>query len=112
MRWCIRFCMKIVRSRLRVLIAEKAMREGRALSARRVSEESGASIAVVNRLANNTIREVPVDDLTLLCWYFGCEPGDIQRLEEVDDAQVEALRQRAAKKARPSQRGRKRRREG
>jgi DNA-binding Xre family transcriptional regulator len=93
-------------------MAEKAMQEGRAPSARRVSLESGASIAVVNRLANNTIREVPLDDMTLLCWYFDCEPGDILRMEEVEQAVVDALRLRAAKKAQPQKRTRRKRREG
>lgn len=84
------------------------MRVGRSLSVRRVSEESGASIGACTRLANNTIREVPVDDLTLLCWYFGCEPGDILRMEEVDDAVAEELRARAVRKARPRPRRRRR----
>jgi DNA-binding Xre family transcriptional regulator len=84
------------------------MREGRSLSIRRVSEESGASIGSCTRLANNTIREVPLDDLTLLCWYFGCAPGDILQMEEVDEAAVEELRARAARKARPRPRRRRR----
>jgi DNA-binding Xre family transcriptional regulator len=96
--------MRIVRSRLRVLIAERATKEGRSLSLRRLSRDSGASLGAITRLANNTIREVPLDDMTLLCWYLGCEPGDILHMEEVDDHLVEALRQRAAKKSQPQKR--------
>ncbi len=74
--------MKTVRSRLRVLAAEKATRDGRALSMRRVAEESGANISTVNRLANNTIRRIPVDELAAICQYLGCEVGDLLKLEE------------------------------
>lgn len=78
--------MKTVRSRLRILAAEKATREGRALSMRRIAEESGANISTVNRLANNTIRRIPVDELTALCRYLDCDVGDLLRMEEVPNA--------------------------
>ena len=72
-----------MRSRLRILAAEKATRDGRALSMRRIAEESSANISTVNRLANNTIRRIPVDELTLLCEYLDCEVGDLLKLEEM-----------------------------
>jgi putative transcriptional regulator len=75
--------MKAVRSRLRILAAEKATRDGRALSMRRVADESGANISTVNRLANNTIRRIPVDELTLLCQYLDCDVGDLLKIEEI-----------------------------
>jgi putative transcriptional regulator len=79
--------MKEVRSRLRILVAEKATRDKRALSMRRVAEESGANISTVNRLANNTIRRIPVEELTVLCRYLDCDVGDLLRMEEVTNAQ-------------------------
>lgn len=72
-----------MRSRLRILVAEKATRDGRALSMRRVAEESGANISTVNRLANNTIRRIPVDELSALCLYLDCDVGDLLRIEEI-----------------------------
>lgn len=71
-----------MRSKLRILVAEKATRDGRALSMRRVAEESGANISTVNRLANNSIRRIPVDELSVLCRYLNCDVGDMLRMEE------------------------------
>ena len=76
--------MKVMRSKLRILVAERATREGRALSMRRLSEESGASIATVNRMANNTIKRIPVDDLEMICRYLDCEVGDVLVMEEAE----------------------------
>lgn len=72
-----------MRSKLRVLVAQKATREGRALSMRRLSEESGASIATVNRLANNTIKRIPIEELAAICRYLDCDVGDVLKMEEV-----------------------------
>ena len=72
----------VMKSKLRVLVAERATREGRALSMRRLSEESGASIATVNRMANNTIKRIPVDDLEMICRYLDCEVGELLQMEE------------------------------
>jgi DNA-binding Xre family transcriptional regulator len=49
---------------------------------RRVAAESGANISTVNRLANNTIKRIPVDELTLLCRYLQCDVGDMLGMEE------------------------------
>ena len=51
---------------------------------RRLSDESGASIATVNRMANNTIKRIPVDDLEMICRYLNCEIGDVLVMEEVE----------------------------
>src|SRR5262249_9656666 len=74
--------MKVVRSYLKVRLAEKALRENRTLSLRKVVEESGVSTSTVNRLANNTIKRVPLDELALLCCYLECDIGDLLHLEE------------------------------
>jgi DNA-binding Xre family transcriptional regulator len=74
-----------VRSRLRVLVAEKAMREQRSISMRQVATESGASIHVVNGLANNTLKRPPLDDVARLCAYLGCDVGDILSVKPDDE---------------------------
>ena len=74
--------MKAVRSYLKVRLAEKALRENRTISLRKVVEESGVSVSTVNRLANNTIRRVPLDELAVLCTYLGCGIGDLLQLED------------------------------
>jgi putative transcriptional regulator len=78
--------MKVVNSRLRILIAEKELRERRTLGIRTITEESGASRSTVERLLNNTIRRVPLDDLGKLCAYLNCEVGDVLRLEDEQPA--------------------------
>ncbi len=70
-------------SRLKVLVAEKELRERRQLGIRTIAEEAGASVSTVQRLLNNTIRRVPLDDLAAICVYLDCEVGDILRLDTV-----------------------------
>jgi len=77
--------MKIVNSRLRVLLAEKEMRERRTISLRKVTREIPVPISTVEGLANNTLKEVPLHSLGILCVYLNCEVGDLLYLEEVKD---------------------------
>lgn len=64
-------------SRLRILVSEKELRDRRSLGIRTIAEETGASVSTVQRLMNNTMRRVPLDDLARLCRYFECATGDI-----------------------------------
>lgn len=65
-------------SKLDVLISERRIRQGgRRLGIRKIAQESGASVSTVQRLLNNKIRRVPLDDLAKLCEYFGVGVGDI-----------------------------------
>lgn len=72
-----------VNSRLSVLVAERRIRDGRAPGIRTIAAESGASVSTVQRLMNNSIKRVPLDDLALLCKYFGCKVGDILEYSDV-----------------------------
>ena len=74
-----------MKSRFKVLLAEKELREGRSISLRKVVAETGVSNSTVLRLANNTIKRVPLDELAKLCAYLDCEIGDLLRLEDVPD---------------------------
>lgn len=74
-----------MRSRLKVLVAEKEIREGRRLSLRTIASESNASLSTVIRLENNTIKMVPLDDLARLCRWLACDVGELLRIEEVPD---------------------------
>lgn len=64
-------------SKLSILVAERRIRNGRAPGIRTIASESGASVSTVQRLMNNTIRRVPLEDLAKLCKYFGVGVGDI-----------------------------------
>lgn len=72
-------------SHLRILIAQKELRERRRLTLRTIVAESGASRSAVQRLLNNTIRNVPLDDLARLCEWLPAEPGDVLKLEPIPD---------------------------
>lgn len=69
-------------SKLSILVAQRRMEAGRAPGIRAIAAESGASVSTVQRLMNNTMKRVPLDDLAKLCKYFKCGVGDI--LEYVD----------------------------
>lgn len=77
--------MKIVRSNLRVLTAQKGQRERRHLSLRTVAEETGISRYTIYALANDTINEYPRDVITKLCTYFDCDVGDLLLAEDVPE---------------------------
>lgn len=72
-------------SHLKVLIDQKAIRERRRIGILTIVKESGASRSAVQRMLNNSIRNVPLDDLKHLCVYLHCTPGDILRLDEIPD---------------------------
>jgi DNA-binding Xre family transcriptional regulator len=76
---------KVVNSHFRVLVAQKELREKRRIGIRTIVQEAGASRSAVERLLNNSIKQVPLDDLASLCEWVPCEPGDILRLEPLPD---------------------------
>ncbi len=64
-------------SRLSILVAQRRVRDGRAPGIRTIAAESGASVSTVQRLMNNSMKRVPLEDLAALCKYFGVGVGDI-----------------------------------
>jgi len=81
---------KVVNSHFRVLVAQKELREKRRIGIRVIVEETGANRSAVQRLLNNTIREVPLEALARLCEWVPCEPGDILKLEPLPEEFVRA----------------------
>lgn len=67
---------------LRVLVDQKAIRERRRLGINTIAKESGASRSAVVRMLNNTIKNVPLDDLLFVCLYLNCTPGDVLKIED------------------------------
>ncbi|NTU65449.1 MAG: helix-turn-helix transcriptional regulator [Chloroflexi bacterium] len=72
-----------MKSHLKVLVAHKEVAENRRIGIRVIVDESGASRSAVERLLNNTIKNVPLDDLARLCGWVPCAIGDLLKLEEV-----------------------------
>jgi putative transcriptional regulator len=76
---------KVVNSYLKSVVSEKEVRERRKLTIRTITAESGASRSAVQRLLKNSIKNVPLDDLALLCVWVPCGVQDILKLEDVPD---------------------------
>jgi putative transcriptional regulator len=77
---------KVVRSNTLVLLAQKAQREQRRITLKKVADETGISYYTLNAIAHDTIREYPRDALAKLCSYFDCDIGDLLTVVEVPDA--------------------------
>ena len=76
--------MKVVKSNLRVLAAQKSQREGRRISLRTVADETGISRYAIYALDKNELHHFPKDVIERLCDYFGCEKlDDLLQLREV-----------------------------
>ncbi|MCS7001040.1 MAG: helix-turn-helix transcriptional regulator [Candidatus Kapabacteria bacterium] len=67
----------MIRSRLRLLIAQKSMQDRRSYSVRAVIRASGASRATVEGLYRETLKRLPLADLEKLCRWFSCTPNDL-----------------------------------
>jgi DNA-binding Xre family transcriptional regulator len=74
--------MKTLKSNLVVLAAQKAQRDRQRVSLIRIAKETGISKYTIYALANDEISEYPKSVLESLCAYFGCEIGDLLKLEE------------------------------
>lgn len=70
-------------SRLKVLIAEKELRDNQRYSLRTIARDSGAALPTVVRLMNNSIKNVPLEELAKLCAWGKWQVGDILRADEV-----------------------------
>lgn len=74
-----------VKSNLGLLLEQRRIEQGgRRPGIRAVAQASGASVSTVQRLLNNTIRRVPLDDLAFLCKYLNCQVGDILEYDPQD----------------------------
>jgi putative transcriptional regulator len=67
--------MKKIRTRIKVLIAE------RDLTQEKLAQGSGVAFGTINRLSQNKIKGVSFDVLEKLCNYLECELSDILELK-------------------------------
>ena len=77
-----------MRSNILVLMAEKAQREQKRLTLKRVSDETGVSYYTLNAIAHDTIKEYPRVALASLCEYFSCDIGDLLTVVDVSGEAV------------------------
>jgi putative transcriptional regulator len=71
-----------LRSRLKVLIAEKSLREKRRITLSTVAEETNLSRPTIIKLARDEVRQIRGDVIATVCSYFGCSVGDLLYVEE------------------------------
>lgn len=64
-------------NRLRVLIAEKELRERRKLTYRVIADETKIPISTLTDYMTQKITRFDAPTLEKLCSYFGVQPGDI-----------------------------------
>lgn len=75
----------MVRSRVRILLAEKSYAENRKISYRTFAAECGVSTNIVTSWMNDDFERVDKDTLRKFCAYFNCGVGEV--LENVTDEQ-------------------------
>jgi len=64
-------------NRLKVLIAEKEIRERRKLTYRIIAHETGISLSILTGYVTQRVNRFDGSTLERLCNYFACQPGDI-----------------------------------
>jgi DNA-binding Xre family transcriptional regulator len=77
--------MKVVKSNLAVLLAERQKRSGKRTSLRAIARETGLNEYTVRGFANDTLAEFPRKAITELCRFLECTPGDLLILESASD---------------------------
>ena len=73
----------MLKSRLKILIAEKETATKRKWTYENISAETGLSKNTIAKLANNKTQMVSLGTIDALCRFFECQPGHILTYEEV-----------------------------
>jgi putative transcriptional regulator len=64
-------------NKLKILIAEKELREGRKLPQRVIAQEADIPLSVLTLYISQKVRRFDTETLQKLCRYFGVQPGDL-----------------------------------
>ncbi|MEO8607695.1 MAG: helix-turn-helix transcriptional regulator [Chloroflexota bacterium] len=70
-----------LRSRLRVLMAEKSLLEKRRITYGTVAEETHLSRPTIIKLGRDEIAQIKGEVIASVCTYFDCEVGDLLYVE-------------------------------
>ena len=66
-----------IQNRLKVLLAEKELRENRKLTYRTVAKETGLAIDTLTAYMTQRVNRFDKSTLETLCNYLGCDVGDL-----------------------------------
>lgn len=67
----------VIQNRMKILIAQKELREGRKLTYRTIAQETGISTSTLTAYVGQRVDSFARSTLETLCQYFSCQPGDI-----------------------------------
>lgn len=67
----------VLKNRVKILIAEKEIKEGRKLTYRTIAKETGISTSTLTAYVNQKINRFDTPTIEALCKYFSCQPGDL-----------------------------------
>lgn len=76
--------MKKIRSRLKLLVAEKEYKEGRRLSFSTISKETGISISAIAAYMQDSVTRFDADILLKLCDFIPCSLSELLVIEEME----------------------------
>lgn len=78
---------KMLRNRFNLLLAQKALNEGRAkIVQSEVAAATGLADGTISRISNNKVSMYDNEVVVKLCEYFGCEVGDLLYIYDPDAA--------------------------
>lgn len=77
-----------VSNRLKVLIAEKEIREHRKITYRQIAQETGIATSTLVAYAQRTVNRYDSQTLEALCEYFNCEISDILILVQARESKT------------------------
>jgi putative transcriptional regulator len=66
-----------IQNRLKVLLAEKELRENRKLTYRTVAKETGLAIGTLTAYMTQNVNRFDKSTLETLCEYLSCDVGDL-----------------------------------
>lgn len=64
-------------NRVKILIAEKELNEGRKLPYRTIAAETGLSTGAITSYVSQRVNRFDSSTLEAFCRFFACQPGDI-----------------------------------
>lgn len=89
---------KMIRYRLKELIADRSFKEGRPLTISEIAIETGIARRVLTSIANERGYNTGVENIDRLCRYFDCQVGDAMEYVRNEDIASEVSKVRPVRK--------------
>ncbi len=82
---------KVLRNRLRELLAIKSRHDGRTVSQREVAETTGIAKTTIDRYARNEVLHYSGDVVAAICVFLNVEVGEFLIIEDETEGQQKTL---------------------